>query len=64
MLNRLCHSWWQVDRGVEAKPLANGQLFKLYFIQATSPCTIVPDIHVVWIVSPPCTSSTVFLSVS
>ncbi len=37
----------------ESKPLAIGRLFKLYFIHATSPCTVAEDINVVWIVSFP-----------
>jgi hypothetical protein len=35
----------------EAKSSANGRLFKLYFIHATSPCTVASDIHVVQVVS-------------
>ncbi len=31
MANWLCQSWWQVERGAEAKPSANGRLFKMIF---------------------------------
>jgi hypothetical protein len=40
-------------RDTEAKSMANRRLFKLYFIHATSPCTVAPDIHVVRVVSIP-----------
>jgi hypothetical protein len=39
--------------GAEAKSMANGRLFKLYFFHTTSPCTAAPDIHVVRVVSIP-----------
>jgi hypothetical protein len=41
------------ERAAEAKPSANGRLFKLYFIHATSSSTLTPDIYVVRVVSNP-----------
>jgi hypothetical protein len=41
------------EGGAEARPWANGRLFKLYFIHATSPCTLVLNIHVIRVVSIP-----------
>ncbi len=49
--NRLHRCWWQVERGAEAKPSANGWFFKLYFIWVTSPSTVTQDIYVVRVVS-------------
>jgi hypothetical protein len=40
---------WRME--AEANSMANGRLFNLYFIHATSPCTVAPDIHVVRVVS-------------
>jgi hypothetical protein len=37
--------------GAETKPSPKILLFKLYFIHGTSPCTVAPDIDVVWVVS-------------
>jgi hypothetical protein len=39
--------------GGGAEPFANGWLFKLYFIHATSLCNGAPDIYVVRVVSIP-----------
>jgi hypothetical protein len=44
------HRW---RGGTEAKSLANGLLFKLYFIHAASPCIVSLDVHVVRLVSIP-----------
>ncbi len=42
-----------MERGTEAKSSANGKLFKLYFIHATSSLTIAPDIYIVRVVNIP-----------
>jgi hypothetical protein len=42
---------WRVE--AEAKPSANGRLFKSYFIHGTSPCTVAEDIYAVRFVSIP-----------
>jgi hypothetical protein len=39
--------------GAEAKPLANGELFKLYFIHATSLSTVAQDVYIVQVESDP-----------
>jgi hypothetical protein len=41
------------EGGAEAKSSANGRLFKLYFIHATLPKIVAPDIHVVRVISKP-----------